>query len=96
VCSSDLYGGEEFVAVLPATDQAGALSVAEAMRAAVADLGIEHRQSPSRGVVTVSLGVAVRVPAGERGLEETVAAADAALYQAKEAGRDRVVTAGLE
>jgi diguanylate cyclase (GGDEF)-like protein/PAS domain S-box-containing protein len=84
------YGGEEFVAVLPGTDAAGALSVAEAMRAAVSGLGISHQESPSGGVVTVSLGVSALVPAGDRGVEEAVAAADAALYQAKEAGRDQV------
>ncbi len=84
------YGGEEFVAVLPGTDLTGAEAVSETMRAAVEDLGIIHREAPAGGVVTVSLGVTSLVPNADLALQRAVAAADAALYQAKQAGRNRV------
>ncbi|GIX31055.1 MAG: hypothetical protein KatS3mg124_1527 [Porticoccaceae bacterium] len=82
------YGGEEFVAVLPDTDLAGAETVAEAIRRALADAPLQVRGLR----VTASLGVAAAPgeapdPAGER----LLAAADRALYAAKRAGRNRVV-----
>lgn len=52
------YGGEEFAVLLPGTDAAGALAIAEHLRSAVAALGIPHAGSPS-GQVTASIGVAV-------------------------------------
>lgn len=87
------YGGEEFAAVLPNTKPEGALLIAERMRQAVADLGIEHAHSPLGQKVTASVGVAVMRP--ERGAESTmlVAAADKALYDAKQTGKNRVIAA---
>ncbi len=84
------YGGEEFVALLPGTDREGALVVAEAMRTAVARLNLEHARSPVAPHVTVSIGVASTIPDRDAGVDELVAAADAALYAAKRAGRNRV------
>jgi diguanylate cyclase (GGDEF)-like protein len=83
------YGGEEFVAVLPATDASGAAIVAERMRAAVEALAIPHVASPCARIVTISAGFANRAPDG--GAEQLVAAADAALLAAKDAGRNQVV-----
>jgi diguanylate cyclase (GGDEF)-like protein len=84
------YGGEEFALILPDTDLDGAMAVTEFIRAAVAELGIEHADSRS-GRVTLSLGVVAGYPADEP--EHTpcawVEAADAALYEAKAAGRNR-------
>jgi diguanylate cyclase (GGDEF)-like protein/PAS domain S-box-containing protein len=85
------YGGEEFVAVLPGTDRPGALHLAETMRQAVAELGIEHRSTPVGERVSVSLGVATAVPEPGNGPENIIAAADSALYQAKREGRNRAV-----
>jgi diguanylate cyclase (GGDEF)-like protein len=84
------YGGEEFVVVLPDTDLAGARMVAETIRAHVASLVIEHADAAG-GVVTVSIGAHAGVPsAGDGSGPAFIAAADAALYRAKTAGRNRV------
>ncbi|MHC1761192.1 MAG: diguanylate cyclase [Negativicutes bacterium] len=87
------YGGEEFTVVLPNTDERGAMTVAEKIRSEVALLAIPHETSPLGGVVTVSVGVATVVPS--LGIKESkiIEAADLSLYQAKAAGRNRVVSA---
>lgn len=84
------YGGKEFVVLLPATDEAGALIVAEQIRAGVAGLAIEHAASPDR-IVTVSIGTGSLLPvtAGHCA-GQLIAGADEALYRAKAAGRNRV------
>lgn len=83
------YGGEEFIAILPETDLNGALQIAERMRAAVYDLGIAHSGS-LLGRLTISAGVAHQLPARGSSPEVLVEAADAALYDAKRNGRNRV------
>ena len=83
------YGGEEFVAVLPYTGAGGARVVAEELRAAVQALGLEHAEGPA-GVVTISLGAATCQPAPDQDHQTIVAAADQALYAAKEQGRNQV------
>jgi diguanylate cyclase (GGDEF)-like protein len=84
------YGGEELAVLLPRTDVAGAISVAEKMRQAVNGLRIAHAGSPA-GIVTISAGVAAFAPTrGGRTAQDLLAAADAALYAAKSGGRDRV------
>ncbi|MDO8358698.1 MAG: GGDEF domain-containing protein [Devosia sp.] len=81
------YGGEEFVIFLPATDLATAQIIAERMRRNIADSRIPH-PGRSTGVVTASFGVAA-APWGISA-DETIGAADAALYAAKNAGRNQV------
>jgi diguanylate cyclase (GGDEF)-like protein len=84
------YGGEEFVVILPETDLEGACAVAQSMRAGIAALSIAHAGSPF-GHVTISLGVYTgHAGADTAAPENWVKSADALLYEAKAAGRDRV------
>lgn len=80
-------GGEEFLLLLADADADVAEMVAERIRAAVAALGIPHEDNPF-GVVTASFGVA-SVNSSQASFEQLVEAADAALYRAKRAGRNR-------
>ncbi|MDH2910476.1 MAG: diguanylate cyclase [Candidatus Eremiobacteraeota bacterium] len=83
------YGGEEFVVLLPETELSGALGVAELLRSSIAALGIPHGGS-TLGMVSVSIGCASGMPRGNTERQQLVEAADAALYRAKHAGRNRV------
>ncbi len=83
------YGGEEFMLVLPHARLDEAVAAAERLRMAIADLGILHEGEGAQGVVTASFGVASVIPP-ESSFEALTAAADAALYEAKRAGRNRV------
>jgi len=85
------YGGEEFVVVLPYTPITGAVHLAEAILKAVRSLEIPHNKSAVSWCVTISLGVAGILPTPEVLPSTLIEAADAALYQAKFLGRDRVI-----
>lgn len=87
------YGGEEFAVILPALDASRARERAEAMRRAVELCGLPHPASPTAPVVTVSCGVAARVPQRRESASALVQAVDEALYRAKDAGRNRVAEA---
>ena len=85
------YGGEEFTVILPGTDAEGALRSAERLRSMIAQrvFGLPNGK---KGSVTVSIGVAVYPDSGSNP-DTLVAAADAALYRAKDEGRNRVCAA---
>jgi diguanylate cyclase (GGDEF)-like protein len=83
------FGGEEFVVLAPAADAAQAVAVAERIRDAVAALREPHADSP-HGVVTVSIGAASFAADAATRASALLDAADAALYQAKRLGRNRV------
>ena len=85
------YGGEEFVALIQA-GEAEAVLFAERLREACEARAIPHPASPIAEVVTVSLGVAVRVPDDSSSPDALMQDADAALYRAKAAGRNQVST----
>jgi diguanylate cyclase (GGDEF)-like protein len=85
------FGGEEFVIILPTAGLEGSRNRGERVRSKMRELTIMH-QGKSLGMVTFSVGVA-SFPEHGTSPKELMAAADAALYQAKRGGRDRVVTA---
>ncbi|UWU78334.1 diguanylate cyclase [Bradyrhizobium huanghuaihaiense] len=89
------YGGEEFAVLLPDTGPDGCAEVGEAIRQALRDLAMLHAQNPPSRLVTVSVGAAASLPSETTADASTlVAAADRALYAAKDNGRDRLVMSG--
>ena len=84
------YGGEEFSIVLPNTGADEARQIGEALRRAIADLGIAHAGADA-GQVTISVGVAIQPVPGAADPDALMRLADAALYCAKDAGRNCVV-----
>jgi diguanylate cyclase (GGDEF)-like protein/PAS domain S-box-containing protein len=93
------YGGEEIAVILPSTDTAGAVGVAEKVRAAIAALQLTHEGNPEgESRVTASIGVATALArhGGTMRMPETLLlAADTALYKAKHEGRNRIATSLL-
>jgi diguanylate cyclase (GGDEF)-like protein len=87
------YGGEEFSVILPNTDTEGAIYLADKICDVVRKLAIPHRNSQVSPYVTLSAGFTTEIPQTNSDLEEMIAAADRALYQAKAAGRDRSLCA---
>jgi diguanylate cyclase (GGDEF)-like protein len=83
------YGGEEFLIVMPNTTKDVALRVAERIRALVEQTAFEHTSGQPGGHVTISGGVAT-APGDGDDVDALLRNADAALYQAKRAGRNRV------
>jgi two-component system, chemotaxis family, response regulator WspR len=88
------FGGEEFVVVLPVTPTASLPALGEKLRHNVEDLHIPHSASPTGEFITISVGGATRTPQNEDALLSLIETADAALYEAKESGKNRVVTRG--
>lgn len=86
------YGGEEFTLLLPNTELDGAEEVARMIMKNLADLALEHPDSPVGPHVTVSIGIATTFPDLNRNCELLVDAADKALYRAKHSGRNRIET----
>ena len=84
------WGGEEFAVILPDTDLAGARHVAEELVGVVRSLAIEHQKSVAASCVTISAGAASAVPKSGDPAGALVEKADASLYAAKNAGRNRV------
>jgi len=85
------YGGEEFVILLPEVDIQGASCVGNRILAAIENLGIAHELSTVNKSVTMSMGAATLIPTLAQDCNYLVKLADEALYQAKNAGRNRII-----
>ena len=88
------FGGEELAVIMPGVDLAGAMVVAERMRAAVEAAAMTQGVGAMHPVVTVSIGVTATRDPARTNVEDLVSNADLALYNAKDAGRNRVVEMG--
>ncbi len=89
------YGGEEFAVVLPDTDRRGAAQIAETIREKARAMQIDHVRNEHK-VVTVSIGVATALPRSGTAMPELlISDADAALYRAKEQGRNTVCVSNV-
>ncbi|ACB50761.1 unknown [Crocosphaera subtropica ATCC 51142] len=83
------FGGEEFVIILSNTNRLGAEKVAQELCNAIEALEIPHYCSKCSSYVTLSLGVATTIPTPQVSPQKLIKAADKALYQAKDMGRNR-------
>ena len=88
------YGGEEFCVIAPDTDHGGALTLAESLRETIA--ATTFNTECGELSVSISIGISLCPPNATRGLKEVLAEADAALYAAKQAGRNRVAGFGIQ
>jgi diguanylate cyclase (GGDEF)-like protein len=82
------FGGEEFVVLMPNTDEAGAIKVAQTILDKIKQTFIS--QADHSVLLSCSIGVSAQIPQGERSADSLVKEADAALYVAKQSGRGRV------
>jgi len=88
------YGGEEFCVIAPDTDSGGALVLAESLRKIIASASFATASGELS--VSVSIGISNCPSAARRALNDMLAEADAALYDAKQTGRNKVVCFGVE
>lgn len=86
------FGGEEFILLLPDTDENAVRGIAQACVDGVAQLRIPHGDSEVHDVVTASLGVGTARPDGDTTAREFLAGVDRLLYAAKSGGRNRIET----
>lgn len=96
--TSDLvarFGGDEFIILLSNTDEHGALRVANQIQHSLAASAIPHTRSPL-GVATLSIGMSTCIPDRAMTMSEHIQSVDAALYEAKQAGRNRIVACDMK
>jgi two-component system cell cycle response regulator len=86
------YGGEEFLIILPEQSQESATAIADRLRRAVEDMRIPHEANDPPGIVTISAGVATLSAGANKSADDLLGEADAALYHAKQSGRNRVAS----
>jgi diguanylate cyclase (GGDEF)-like protein len=86
------YGGEEFLIILPEQSQESATAIADRLRRAVEDMRIPHEANDPPGIVTISAGIATLSAGANKSADVLLGEADAALYHAKQSGRNRVAS----
>ncbi|MBK1641908.1 diguanylate cyclase [Chromatium okenii] len=86
------YGGEEFALLLPDADVDLAYSIAERLRTLIETANIPHPASRTKPHITISIGVSALIPAPHQTMKTLIEQADQALYQAKDAGRNRCLS----
>lgn len=97
--ASDLvarYGGEEFAIILPGMTSGEALKLAEKLIKAIQNKQLPHESSPTNDIVTISIGVAAMQADESENCTSIITAADKALYQAKERGRNKAQLYGAD
>jgi diguanylate cyclase (GGDEF)-like protein len=87
------YGGEEFAIIMPETDDRGARAVADRLRDMLSAVGLPHGADGVGQFVTISIGIATQSPNDDSCPSWLLGRADQALYAAKHAGRNRIVSA---
>jgi len=90
------YGGEEFIVILPNTEAEGAVHLAENIREGIERLKIPHMRSQVSQYITLSLGISCVFPRADITPESLIGAADKALYEAKNQGRNRTVQKAVD
>ncbi|MFG1488254.1 diguanylate cyclase [Oceanospirillum sp. HFRX-1_2] len=86
------YGGEEFILLQGSSSEEQIFQLAEAMRTAISEQGLQHPDS-EHGIVTLSLGTAIIQPDSYSSIDQLIQQADDALYQAKTKGRNLTISA---
>ncbi|HVW08459.1 MAG TPA: diguanylate cyclase [Bryobacteraceae bacterium] len=89
------FGGEEFGVILPATSVEGAQTLGEVYCQGVEELKFARNGTGARGYLTVSVGGASTIPKRGESFMDLISAADRVLYQAKKAGKNRVITCAM-
>jgi len=89
------FGGEEFVILMPEQSLEGAARAAERIRRTIEDLRLHYQAASGDRVLTISAGIALLGRSAAHEADDVLRAADAALYRAKRAGRNRVETMPL-
>jgi diguanylate cyclase (GGDEF)-like protein len=85
------FGGEEFIIIMPNTDEQGAMRVADLVREPIRALKIPHAASSVSPHLTISIGISTTVPGEDRSHYDFLYDVDMALYRAKAEGRNRIV-----
>ncbi|RQD61862.1 MAG: PleD family two-component system response regulator [Desulfonatronovibrio sp. MSAO_Bac4] len=89
------FGGEEFVCILPETDESGAKLIAQRVQENIKKMSIPHEYSPVDSLITLSIGIATTIPDESASQQELLKNADQMLYQAKNSGRNQIQSASI-
>lgn len=89
------YGGEEFLVIMPNVNSEGAIKIAKRIEYGIESLNITHNYNDDKSRLTVSMGVASIIPSEKNSLQELLDVSDKLLYDAKNSGRNKFVSANL-